>query len=180
MDKSVLVKLCSRTWSLTALGLMADGIAGRTSPLAAAAGCGRTAMQASITHLVEIDLLERNPGYGHPLRPEFRLTTQGEPIADWASTLNTIIRSTADRRLLRTKWTLPLISCLPERTRYAELRRQLTPVTDRALSLSLGQLSERRWISRQVSTDLSPPAVSYLLEKKGSNVYQHLQLMSVS
>lgn len=28
-------------------------------------------------HLIKIGLLERNPGYGHPLRPEFRLTQLG-------------------------------------------------------------------------------------------------------
>lgn len=177
MDKRKLVKLCSRSWSLTALGLMADGVPGRTSPLAAAAGCGRTAMNGSVSHLVEMGLLERNPGYGHPLRPEFRLTANGEDIAKWASTLNRIVKGRADRRLLRGKWSLPLISCLPKELRYSDLRRQLAPVSDRALSLCLGQLSERRWISRQVSTDQSPPAVRYSLNKPGSNVHEHLKVI---
>ncbi len=177
MDTCELVKLCSRSWSLTALGLMADGVPGRTSPLAAAAGCGRTAMSGSVCHLVELGLLERNPGYGHPLRPELRLTADGEDIANWASTLIWIVKGRADRRLLRSKWSLPLISCLPNETRYSELRRQLIPVSDRALSLCLGRLTEGRWISRQVSTDQSPPAVSYRLNETGSHVHRHLKVI---
>lgn len=179
MDKHELVKLCSRSWSLTALGLMADGVPGRTSPLAAAAGCGRTAMNGSISHLVDLGLLERNPGYGHPLRPEFRLTANGEDIAKWASTLVLIVQGRADRRLLRSKWSLPLISCLPKETRYSDLRRQLFPVSDRALSLCLGQLTERHWISRQVSAEKSPPAVSYHLSGTGSTVHRHLNVISL-
>ncbi len=179
MDKSTLVKLCSRTWSLTALGLMADGIAGRTSPLAAAAGCGRTAMQASVAHLVELNLLEKNAGYGHPMRSAYRLTEQGMHLAQWASQLNQLVTPGADRQLLRSKWSLPLISCLPGYTRYGELRRQLNPVTDRALSRSLGQLTERRWISRQVLTRQSPPAVIYSLAHTGSNLFGHLQKLTV-
>jgi len=93
MDKKRIVKLCSRSWSLTALGLMADGVSGRVSPLAAAAGCGRTSMGASVEHLVDLGLLERNPGHGHPLRPEYRFTEQGAYVADWALELDSIVKS---------------------------------------------------------------------------------------
>jgi len=69
MDKLYLVNLCSRSWALTALQLIERGTSARVSPLAAAAGCGRTAMSASVSHLLEMGLLERNPGAGHPMRP---------------------------------------------------------------------------------------------------------------
>lgn len=174
MDKTELVKLCSRSWALTALGLMADGVPGRTSPLAAAAGCGRSAMHSSVAHLVEIGLLERNPGYGHPLRSEFRLTARGETLASWAFGLNSLLVLDTDRYLIRGKWTLALISCLPQETRYGELRRQLQPVTDRALSQSLSQLTDRHWVSRHVSGERCPPSVSYRLEGAGHEVYHHL------
>ena len=35
-------------------------------------------------HLIELGLLERNPGYGHPLRPAFRLTELGRTVATLA------------------------------------------------------------------------------------------------
>jgi DNA-binding HxlR family transcriptional regulator len=177
MDKPELVKLCSRTWALTVLRLMAEGVPGRTSPLAAAAGCGRTAMQASVLHLVELGVLEKNPGYGHPLRADYRLTASGAQLAEWSATLHRIVSPEADPILWRGKWSLPLISCLPVETRYGELRRQLNPVTDRALSMCLNQLGQRRLIARRVSTRVAPPAVSYRLLAAGDRVYGHLQTL---
>lgn len=174
MDKAKLVNLCSRTWSLTALSLMANGVSPRVSPLAAAANCGRTAMGVSVEHLVQLGLLERNPGHGHPLRPEFRLTSDGEYIADWAAGLTGLMKSDFDKALLRTKWSLPLVNCLPEEKRYGDLRRELMPVTDRALSNCLKQLAENDWVKRKVDSVLSPPTVTYQTAKLGKKVHNHL------
>lgn len=173
-----LVKLCSRSWALTTLGLMAGGVSGRVSPLAAAAGCGRTSMSASVEHLVGLGLLEKNPGYGHPLRPEYRLTSRGQAVAEWALELESIIKSDREKALLRNKWSLPLISCIPDEVRYSDIRRQLVPVTDRALSSSLVRLADCRWISRKVAASMSPPIVSYRVLNAGKKVHDHLQLLT--
>jgi len=175
MDNSFLVKLCSRTWALTSLQLIARGTSARISPLAAAACCGRTAMSASVTHLVELGLLEKNPGYGHPMRPEFRLTANGVAVASWAADLYELVDSEHDRSILRGKWSLPLLSCLPKETRYSALRRELAPVTDRALSKCLGQLTERHWVVRDVSADTSPPSVSYCAIDDGVILHRQLR-----
>lgn len=177
MDKHQLVNLCSRTWSLTALGLMARGVSARVSPLAAAADCGRTSMGASVEHLVQIGLLERNPGHGHPLRPEFRLTHEGENMAEWAAQLMGLFKSESDKMLLRNKWSLPLIRSLPEEKRYSDLRRELVPVTDRALSNCLGALTEYAWVKRRVADNISPPAVSYRTMPLGQKVHKHLMCL---
>lgn len=178
MDKQHLVNLCSRTWSLTALGLMAGGVSGRVSPLAAAAGCGRTSMSASVEHLVLLGLLENNPGHGHPLRPEYRFTDQGASIAEWALELDSIVRSDGEKALVRNKWSLPLVSCMPDEVRYSEIRRQLVPVTDRALSVGLSKLTDNRWIRRKVNGSSSPPLVSYSTLSAGKKVHNHLLLLS--
>ncbi|MEM6987990.1 MAG: transcriptional regulator, partial [Pseudomonadota bacterium] len=81
MDNLFLVKLCSRAWSLPALAAIAQGVPARVSPLAAALGSGRTAMGSAVAQLLELGLLETNPGFGHPLRPEFRLTPSGQGLA---------------------------------------------------------------------------------------------------
>ena len=174
MDKQHLVNLCSRTWALTALGLIASGVIGRVSPLAAAAGCGRTSMSASVEHLLALGLLEKNPGYGHPLRPEYRFTDQGANIGEWVLELDSIVRSDGEKALLRNKWSLPLVSCIPDEVRYSEIRRQLLPVTDRALSVGLSRLTDNRWLQRNVSGCTSPPIVSYRTLGAGKKVYTHL------
>jgi len=157
---------------------MAGGVSGRVSPLAAAAGCGRTSMSASVEHLVALGLLESNPGHGHPLRPEFRFTDQGANIAQWALELESIVKSGGEKALLRNKWSLPLVSCIPDEARYSEIRRQLVPVTDRALSVGLGRLAHNRWIRRNVDGSMSPPIVSYSTLSKGKKVHNHLLLLS--
>jgi len=178
MDKQHLVNLCSRTWALTALSLMASGVSGRVSPLAAAAGCGRTSMSASVKHLVFLGLLENNPGHGHPLRPEYRFTHRGASIAEWALELDSIVKSDDEKALLRNKWSLPLVSCIPDEVRYSEIRRQLVPVTDRALSASLVRLIDSRWLRRNVNGNISPPIVSYRILNTGKKVHNHIERLS--
>ena len=174
MNKNQLVKLCSRSWSLAALGLLSQGVSGRVSPLAAAAGSGRPAMTASVQHLVSLHLLERNPGHGHPLRPEYRLTSQGILVADWAAKLYTFIDSDTEKAIIRNKWSLPIISCLPEERRYSDIRRELKPITDRALSNCLGVLTDYKWITRSVSAESTPVKVNYSTNNVGKNIYRHL------
>ena len=178
MNKKRLVNLCSRGWALTALQLMARGESGRISPLAAAAGCGRNSMSASVEHLVVLGLLEKNPGYGHPLRPEYRFTERGAIIAEWALELNSIVKSDEEKALVRNKWSLPLVSCIPDEVRYSEIRRQLVPVTDRALSAGLSKLIDNRWIRRNVNGNISPPIVSYRTLSTGKKLHNHLLRLS--
>ena len=169
-----LVNLCSRAWSLTALSLIANGTPARVSPLASTAGCGRTSMGVSVRHLLELGILERNPGHGHPLRPEFQLTTHGEDIAEWAAQLSDMINTDQHKLLLRQKWPLPLLHNLPKEKRYSDLRRELRPVTDRALSNCLSQLRTGNLITRHVSNLRSPPEVSYLTKQNGIKIHRHL------
>lgn len=77
MDISLFVNITSRAWALPILSNLHTGVAGRQAPLLAATGASRTAFAQSMEHLISIGLLERNPGHGHPLRPEFRLTPSG-------------------------------------------------------------------------------------------------------
>ena len=81
MDINALVNMTSRAWGLPILAAFHDGVPGRQAPLLAATGASRTAFGQSLDHLIECGLVERNPGYGHPLRPEFRLTSAGDKAA---------------------------------------------------------------------------------------------------
>ena len=160
MDINELVNLSSKVWTLPILAAFQDGVPGRQAPLLAHTGAGRTAFAASMGHLIESGYAERNPGHGHPLRPEFRLTEKGHAAAELAAALLEG-RGGDDTALFRKSWTLPVLSTLRTPRRFAEIRVDISPVTDRALSQSLKALSERRWIARDVDAASHPPRPVY-------------------
>ena len=112
-------------------------------------GLSRSVLAASLAQLIEAGWLRRNPGHGHPLRPEYLLTATGRPIAAWCERVM-VQRARLDlERHDLGRWSLPLLFELSKRERrFSELETRLSPVTPRALSLTLKQMSEVRLIHR--------------------------------
>jgi len=160
MDITALVNITSRAWSLPILAQMNDGTQGRQAPLVAATGAGRTAFAQSMDHLMQIGLVERNPGHGHPLRPEFRLTDRGRQAAAMASRVMAATGA-EDLALLRRAWTLPVLTTLGNTSHFNHIRRNLGPITDRALSQSLRLMEDRAWVARRVDATARPPRPLY-------------------
>ncbi len=127
-------------------------------------------MTASFEHLLELGLLVRSPGHGHPLRPEFVFSAEGREIARWALQLEACLEGNDDRRRVRRAWTLPILNLLVEGRRFNQLRRALVPITDRALTLALADLVDAGWAERTVEAASSPPAVSYRSIGKGAEI----------
>lgn len=155
MDIEALVNLTSRAWSLPILARLHEDVPGRQAPLLAATGAGRTAFGQSMTHLIDLGLVERNPGHGHPLRPEFRLTERGKGMAAMAHRVLSI-SGERDQSLLRRAWTLPVLTTLQQPRHFTGIRRDLGGITDRALSQSLQSLEERDWVRRSISETARP------------------------
>jgi len=176
MDINALVKLTSRAWSLKVLALLHEKVPGRQGPLLAASGAGRTAFAHSLRHLEDLGLLERNPGHGHPLRPEFRLTPMGRSLAPIAHQVEAAVRDDAGAVLLRKTWTVPLLAVANKPKFFTELKRDLTPITDRALAHSLRDLNEQEWIERAVNADLRPPRPCYQVVNEGALISQAIGL----
>lgn len=160
------VNITSRAWALPILSSLHDGIAGRQAPLLAATGASRTAFAQSMDHLITIGLLERNPGYGHPLRPEFRLTSLGVSAAAIAKKIQSVTAG-EDQRLLRRSWTLPVLTSLHTPSRFNDIKRNLPSVTDRALSQSLKTMEIRSWVCRSVDETARPPRSIYTAVNTG-------------
>lgn len=169
MDIDLLVKLTSRAWSLTILSSLHRGVPGRQSRLLTASGAGRTAFAQSLVHLFDLGLLERNPGHGHPLRPEFRLTDMGKIAAALA---DRVLAGTQEEDLpvMRRAWTVPVLSTLSEPRHFGEIGACLPRITDRALSQSLQLLETRHWISREVDDTSRPPRALYRAVARGDAI----------
>ena len=161
MDILTLVKLTSRAWSLPILAALHEGVPGRQAPLLLASGASRTAFTASLAHLIEVGVLERNPGHGHPLRPEFRLTSIGKNCAKIASKVTQIATGDREAALLRRSWTVPVLAVTQSPRRFSEIKSELPQITDRALSKSLDALVESDWTLREVDTIKRPPHSTY-------------------
>lgn len=160
MDIAALVNITSRAWTLPILARLHEGTQARQAPLLAATGAGRTAFAQSLQHLIDIDLIERNPGHGHPLRPEFRLTAQGIEAAALAHAVHQAT-TPAGLPLLRRTWVLPILSTLQAPRHFNDIGRHLGRITDRALSQSLRIMEDHQWVLRDVSTASRPPRPLY-------------------
>jgi len=178
MDIEALIQVTSRAWSLKVLALLHRGTPGRQAPLLAASGASRTAFVQSLRHLESLGLLERNPGHGHPLRPEFRLTTMGRALAPTADRIDAAVRDDAGATLVRKVWTVPLLAVAKTPRVFSELKRELAPITDRALSQSLRDLSGQKWIERSVNVEMRPPRPFYQVINEGERISAAVGLLT--
>jgi DNA-binding HxlR family transcriptional regulator len=101
----------------------------------------------------------RNPGYGHPLRPEYVLTASGRRVAPaCAEVVDALARlDFADAGLK--KWSIPVLLALADERRFNDLREVLS-ISPRALTLALKELADAGLVERRVHTGF-PPSTSY-------------------
>jgi DNA-binding HxlR family transcriptional regulator len=175
MDIEILVKVTSRAWSLNILALMHGGTPGRQAALLSETGAGRTAFTQSLGHLLDLGLLVRNPGHGHPLRPEYRLTPNGTEVAIIADKIK---RATpqASGTLLRRAWTIPVLVVSREPRYFTEIKSELATITDRALSQSLKQLEAQHWLQRTINMAIRPPRPVYQVANAGARICKAVSL----
>lgn len=170
MDTKSLVKLTSRAWSLSILAKLHAGIPGRQAPLLTATGASRSSFTLSLAHLIELGLLEKNPGHGHPLRPEFRLTQDGKHMAEVASRIVKAVPDESEFALLRRSWTVPILALTHKPQRFSVIKSDLSTITDRALSKSLYLLETHEWIRRDIDISGRSPFPTYLAINHGIEV----------
>ncbi|MAS15368.1 MAG: transcriptional regulator [Nitratireductor sp.] len=178
MDIDTLVKVTSRAWSLRILTLLHAGTPGRQASLLAASGASRTAFMQSLAHLVDLGLLERNPGHGHPLRPEFRLTVRGEAVATLASKIEGVVSDPSEHELLRRAWTVPVLAVAREPRYFSDIRNELAPISDRALSQSLKRLQAQHWLHREIEPAMYPPRPTYQATNVGASISQAVGMVA--
>lgn len=171
MDIKIFVNITSKAWSMPILAQMHAGIPGRQAPLLTATGAGRTAFAQSMEHLIALGLIERNPGHGHPLRPEFRLTELGRHAAELADQIH-LASKDDDQTLLRRAWTLPVLAALHTPRHFSEIKHDLSPITDRALSQSLKTMEAKSWVNRRIDQATRPPRARYTAANMGVTISQ--------
>jgi DNA-binding HxlR family transcriptional regulator len=153
-----LIALCHHRWSAPVLAELGRAGGARFVVLVNRLGVGRASLHRTLAALVELGLVRRNPGYGHPLRPEYLLTPHGEEAAFRCGRLLAAVDGKTD--VLLRKWSLPVLVVLRGNVRFSELREALPGITARALALALKDLERAGLVTRRVE-ETYPPSTVY-------------------
>lgn len=141
--------MSSARWLIPVLAVMSADGGSRFSVLARALGMSPSVLSRHLDLLESFGWIDRNPGHGHPLRPEYVLTAAGRPIGAWCEAA---MRQRSRLGLEQTdlgRWSLPIAFELrDEWRRFSELERGLEPITPRALSLALTQMVDVELVVR--------------------------------
>ena len=166
MSASALAAITHRRWAGPVLGALGDPETARTGgarlgALAARFGAARDPIRDAVATLETLGLVQRNPGHGHPLRPEIVLTERGRRLAPGFAELDIRLADLGVVDLGRRKWTLPVLGVVVEGpARFACVARALRPATDRAVSQALTGLVEGALVERSVAHG-APPRWDY-------------------
>jgi len=141
-------------------------------------GAGRESLRRALDELVELKLIARNPGYGHPLRPEYLVLPAGAALVPaCADLVATLAELDATEPGLK-KWSMPVVNALAGGPcRFSELRAALPGITPRALTLTLKDLVAADLVERTV-TDGYPPSTLYRLTRVAGPLLDPLERLA--
>ena len=163
-----LVRLFHFRWSVPTLAAFDDfGGQAKFVMLQRRLKVNRGSLQRTLAALIAARLVERNPGYGHPMRPEYLLTPAGRRVATASAVLMAQIERLGITEIALRKWSLPVALALATSDgRFNRLQEELGTVTTRALAQALKDLQRAGLIVRQL-VDESPPRADYRLTEAG-------------
>lgn len=156
-----LVALFQRKWAPGLLAELARTGGTRVVVLRNRLGASPQAVASALEQLVAMGLVAPNPGYGHPLRPEYVLTPEGQAAAEACARIAQASERLGFPGLMGYRWPMPVLWTLGEGgLRFREIARRASPITDRALSQSLTLLTDARLVRAEL-LDVRPPAPIY-------------------
>ncbi|KQZ69401.1 hypothetical protein ASE06_00825 [Sphingopyxis sp. Root214] len=164
----MLIQLGSHRWLVPLLADLAAHKGARFVELIHRLGLSRDSCARTLEAATAIGWVQRNPGHGHPLRPEYILTESGAAVAARAATISEAQSEIGLPPGAATRWGLPLIVGIGAgHDRFNALSRLLIPATPRALSQGLTALGKHGLVTREI-LDMRPPASRYDLTKRGT------------
>jgi len=162
-----LIRLSAGRWLIPLLALASAGQGLRFAEAVRRLGLARGVARAGIDALIVAGWLKRNPGHGHPLRPEYVLTEAGKPAGAWSEAVMASRAGLGLAPAALTRWSQPLVAMLAGgEARFGELATALAPVGPRALSLTLKAALAEDLIARRLEASF-PPVPVYSLTGRG-------------
>lgn len=163
-----LANLLHHRWSVPVIALLhARGGGAKFVTLQKILGTARDSLARTLTALIESGIVARNPGYGHPMRPEYLLSPAGARLGPLCLRLMEWLDRYGLQEVGLKKWSLPVvhaISCTDGR--FNRIRSALPDATPRALAASLRDLQNAGLVNRFL-VDADPPRTEYALTRRG-------------
>jgi DNA-binding HxlR family transcriptional regulator len=164
---ALLEQLGRHRWTVPLIATLAARNGGRFIELLNVLGVSRDSLSRTLDASMAIGWVVRNPGHGHPLRPEYILTDSGRAAAISCAAIAAAQVKIALPPTSLTRWSLPLLHLvdLGER-RFSNLLRALPQSNPRALTQSLKSMIGQQLLDRQVINSF-PPTPEYGLAPRG-------------
>lgn len=163
----LLAQLSGHRWLVPLLADLAGHGGARFVELLNRLALSRDSLTRTLDAAAAQGWVKRNPGHGHPLRPEYILTPAGATAAARAATIAEAQVSLGLPPGGATRWGLPLVAGIGAgHDRFNALSRLLAPATPRALSQGLTALGRHGLVTREL-LDMRPPASRYDLTRNG-------------
>lgn len=165
-------------WTASLLAELERAEGARFVELVHRLGVSRGGLRAALDRAIARDWVCRNPGYGHPLRPEYLPTDTGSRLGRAARPLLVAIRRQGLNEIARHKWTMPvLLAVAGGAARFGEIKAVLGSITDRALAQALRDLIAVGLVRRRV-LDTHPPASRYVRCRRGAALVRALRTLA--
>lgn len=161
-----LLALCAHRWALPIATRLAADRGAKFVTLERGLAVPKDSLTRTLSGLIEAGLVARAGGYGHPMRPEYTLTREGERAAAAAEAISAQLTQLGLAAGDLGRWGLPTLAVLaPAPARFSAVSRALAPVTPRALSVCLSGLTDEHLATRRVLPE-PPIAAVYAVTPK--------------
>lgn len=171
---ATLARLCHYRWALPVVAQLHVERGAKFVTLVNRLSVGRDSLTRTLRGLGELGLVQRNEGYGHPMRPEYVLTEKGRGIGDDCRRLVQLLEKEELLKIGLRKWSLPIVHTLAaEPARFSALSQQLQGSTPRAVTGTLKTLCSHHLIDRRL-VDEYPPVSLYGVSQRGMPLIQPL------
>lgn len=162
-----IIRLFHRSYAVPAISCLYDDEGAKFVTLVNRLGASRDTVSRTLAFLMEQGIVVKNPGYGHPMRPEYILTGPGERLGAVCAATTNVIDDLGIRRVAFRKWSMPAVLAIGQGAeRFSSLLARLDGVTPRALTGALRDLDQIDVITREV-TEGWPPHPRYTLAPAG-------------
>ena len=167
---TALAQLFRHRWAAPVLVALDQAQGAKFVTLASRLEVSRDSLRRTLDALVEAGWVMPNPGYGHPMRPEYVLTRDGKRLAPWCARVLKTLESLGGEGVWLRKWSLAVAAALGSgELRFSELAAALPGVTARALTQTLKALEDTGGVERRVVPGY-PPWVGYRLSDRAETL----------